>query len=185
MDRVVFLDRDGVINMDSPDYIKKPEEFEFISKSPEAVSLLCRNGFSVIVITNQSLIGRKMADQNTLEAIFAKMKQGIENAGGRIHDIFFCPHLPGDNCSCRKPKPGLILDAKGKYGIDLEQCVMVGDSAKDIECGKAAGCGTTLLVRTGNGEKAAQKLAQQNTPPDHTADDLYAASLWIIEHLKR
>ena len=107
----VFLDRDGVVNQDSPDYIKSPEEFHFIPQSPEAVALLNRHGFQVILITNQSLIGRGMAPVSTLEAIFDKMKAGVAAAGGEILDIFYCPHTPDGGCDCRKPKPGLIEQA--------------------------------------------------------------------------
>ncbi len=180
----IFLDRDGVINKDSSEYIKKPSEFEFIDKSPEAVALLCRAGFQVIIITNQSMIGRKMADTETLEAIFTKMKKGIHRAGGTITDIFFCPHVPQDNCSCRKPAPGLILAASQKYSISLEHSCMVGDSAKDIECAKNAGCAKTVLVQTGNGHAAAEILAEKQIEPDFTAPDLYRAALWIIENIR-
>ncbi len=184
MEYIVFLDRDGVINVDSSEYIKTAAEFEFIHRSPEAVALLCENGFHVIVITNQSLIGRKMADQKTLDAIFEKMKQGIKKAGGNIKDIFFCPHTPKDQCFCRKPKPGLIYQAKKKYKIDIEQSCMVGDSAKDIECARKAGCSKNLLVQTGNGQKAQKELLQKGIMPDHICSDLYEASLWIINTIK-
>ena len=141
MKYTVFLDRDGVINHDSSDYIKNKSEFSFIDKSPEAVALLTRAGFNVIVITNQSAIARKLTTKKELEKIFNKMKTGIVDAGGTINDIFYCPHLPDAGCDCRKPKPGLILQAKKKYKIDLQYSCMIGDSAKDIECAKNAGCG--------------------------------------------
>ncbi|NOX32883.1 MAG: D-glycero-beta-D-manno-heptose 1,7-bisphosphate 7-phosphatase [Deltaproteobacteria bacterium] len=184
MGYIVFLDRDGVINIDSSSYIKNESEFEFIPKSPEAVALLCQNGFQVIVITNQSLIGRKMASPQQLDAVFEKMKKGIEKAGGRIKDIFFCPHTPEDNCFCRKPKPGLILNARDKYHLDLDQSCMVGDSAKDIECAQNAGCSKVLLVKTGNGSKAQKELSLKGITPDHIACDLYEAALWIILNVK-
>ncbi|MFH2092342.1 MAG: D-glycero-beta-D-manno-heptose 1,7-bisphosphate 7-phosphatase [Pseudomonadota bacterium] len=177
---VVFLDRDGVINMDSADYIKTPAEFQFIPNSPEAIALLCQHGFNVIVITNQSMIGRNMVTQDTLDAIFNKMKQGVNQAGGRIKDIFFCPHIPGAGCGCRKPEPGLILKARAAYDIDLSASIMVGDSAKDIETGINAGCGKTVLVRTGNGNTALDQLTQKKIIPDHVAADLYTAVQWII-----
>jgi histidinol-phosphate phosphatase family protein len=185
MEYTVFLDRDGVINMDSSDYIKTQSEFEFIPKSPEAIALLCRNGFHVIVITNQSLIGRNMATQKTLDAIFKKMENGVKKAGGKIKDIFFCPHTPEDNCSCRKPKPGLILKAQQKYHIDLAQSCMVGDSVKDMECARNAGCAKTLLVKTGNGLKAQHRLSCKGATPDYIASDLYEAACWIIKNVKR
>ncbi|MBU1344069.1 MAG: D-glycero-beta-D-manno-heptose 1,7-bisphosphate 7-phosphatase [Proteobacteria bacterium] len=184
MEHIVFIDRDGVINMDSPDYIKSRSEFEFIPRSPEAIALLTQKGFDVIVITNQSVIGRKMITQETLDAIFQKMKVGVKKAGGKIKDIFFCPHTPRENCSCRKPNPGLILDAQKKYQISLDQSCLVGDSAKDIECALNAGCAKTVLVKTGNGPKAQQELSCKGISPDYIALDLYEAACWIIENVK-
>ena len=180
---VIFLDRDGVINQDSPDYIKTPGEFHFIPRSPEAIALLTRSGFDTILITNQSAVGRKMVTPATLDAIFDKMRQGVEAAGGRIRDIFFCPHRPDEGCSCRKPRPGMIQAAAARYGIDVNASVMVGDSAKDIECGRAAGCGTTILVATGNGRKALAELADRGIEPDVFADDLYHAAQWIAANI--
>ncbi|MBF0258774.1 MAG: D-glycero-beta-D-manno-heptose 1,7-bisphosphate 7-phosphatase [Desulfamplus sp.] len=149
----VFLDRDGVINMDSPDYIKCAEEFHFIESSAEAIALLNRRGFDVIVITNQSGVGRGLFTRKEMHDIFDKMQKGVVRAGGTIKDIFFCPHTPKEICSCRKPLSGLILQAMEKYGIDPARSCMVGDSVRDIECGYNAGCGYTVLVRTGNGEE--------------------------------
>ena len=179
-DKYVFLDRDGVINKDSSLYIKNPSEFEFLPKSIEAVAMLCENGFKVIVITNQSLIGRGMASVETLSAIFEKMKKGIAEKGGQILDIFFCPHRPDEGCACRKPAPGMIWDAQKKYHIDLSRSVMVGDSAKDIQAGIAAGCGKTVLVETGNGPEARTWLAEHGIEPDRVAADLFQAAEWIV-----
>lgn len=185
MEYTVFLDRDGVINKDSCEYIKDKSEFEFIPKSPEAVARLNKSGFQVIVITNQSVINRKMVKKQTLDEIFSKMKKGIQKAGGDILDIFYCPHTPEDNCLCRKPEPGLILDALKKYSIDPDNCFMVGDNAKDIECALSAGCANALLVETGNGIKAGTKLFQKGITPVHTAADLYDAADWIIKKVKK
>jgi len=178
---VIFLDRDGVINADSDAYIKTPAEFEFIPNSPEAIALLCGHGFDIMVITNQSMIGRKMATTDTLEAIFQKMKHGVRQAGGRIKDIFYCPHLPTAGCGCRKPAPGLILAARKKYGMDLGDTVMIGDSAKDIEAGLNAGCGRTVLVLTGNGKKALKQLSGLEKAPDLVAKNLHEAAQQLIE----
>jgi len=175
----VFLDRDGVINHDSDAYIKQPAEFHFIPKSPEAIALLNVKGFQVILITNQSAVGRGMISGQILDAIFKKMTHGVEQAGGRIKDIFFCPHAPDQGCGCRKPKPGMILQAVDRHGIDLNKAIMVGDSAKDIECGKNAGCAATLLVKTGNWEKALAALKKKSLAPDFLARDLYEAACWI------
>ncbi len=174
--KVVFLDRDGVINKDAADYIKSANEFEFIPKSCEAIKLLTEHGFSVIVITNQSVINRNMTTNEELENIFEKMKKGVEKAGGKILDIFYCPHIPEECCDCRKPKPKMIIDASKKFDIELSKSYMIGDSAKDIICGKNAGCEKTVLVKTGNGEFAEIELKKMGIVPDVIADNLYEAA---------
>jgi D-glycero-D-manno-heptose 1,7-bisphosphate phosphatase len=180
----VFLDRDGVINVDSPSYIKIPEEFFFIPDSAEAVALLSQNGFNVILITNQSMINRKISTLHDLEAIFETMKSGIGKRGGQIHDIFYCPHTPEEGCPCRKPAPGMINLACKKYAIDPSTSFMVGDSAKDIECARNAGVGNAVLVQTGNGIKAAESLEKRGIKPDYSAINLMDAARWIIRYTK-
>ena len=180
LDKVVFLDRDGVINLDSSDYITSWSEFKFIPRSIEAIKALTFKGFNVIVITNQSVINRNMVSGKGLEHIHASMKNEVKSKGGLIKDIFFCPHIPEDNCDCRKPKPGLIFQAQKAYSIDLKDAVMVGDSAKDIECARNAGCGKAVLVKTGNGAKAEKTLSEKKIYPDHIAQDLYEAVQWIV-----
>lgn len=178
--KTIFLDRDGVINQDSPDYVKSWDEFHFIPGSRQAIARLTKAGFSVILITNQSMINRGMVPLGTLKAMHRELEQAIADAGGRITDIFFCPHRPDECCSCRKPLPGLILTAQKRYKIDLSKAVMIGDSAKDILTGKAAGCGRTVLVRTGNGNQAFHLLKKDGRLPDHVADDLSQAADWIM-----
>ena len=182
--KTVFLDRDGVINEDSPDYIKCWAAFHFIPGSLEAIARLTRSGFSVIVITNQSIINRRMVPLTELETMHRKLRQAVSDSGGRITDIFFCPHRPDEHCDCRKPNPGLIFAARERYGIDLSSAVMVGDSVKDILVGKAAGCGRTVLVKTGNGTTAVQTLEATGQSPDHVATDLDRAVQWILDQHK-
>ncbi|MBW2589483.1 MAG: D-glycero-beta-D-manno-heptose 1,7-bisphosphate 7-phosphatase [Deltaproteobacteria bacterium] len=181
LDKVVFLDRDGVINLNSSDYIKSWSEFKFIPRSIEAIKELTLKGFNVIVITNQSVINRNMVSDKGLEYILTMMKNEVRSGGGLINDIFFCPHIPEDNCDCRKPKPGLIYQAQKAYSIDLKDAIMVGDSAKDIECARNAGCGKAVLVKTGNGAEAEKTLAEKKIYPDHIAQDLYEAVQWIVD----
>lgn len=180
LDKVVFLDRDGVINRDSVDYIKSWQEFEFLPGSLEAIRKLTENGFSIIIITNQSAINRKIFTYDTLTTIHTRMLKTVRANGGRITDIFFCPHAPEENCDCRKPKPEMILKARQKYDIDLAAAFMVGDNAKDIECARNAGCGKALLVKTGNGHQAEKILAQAKKDPDFVAANLLEAVEWII-----
>jgi D-glycero-D-manno-heptose 1,7-bisphosphate phosphatase len=181
---VVFLDRDGVINQDSPDYIKGWSEFDFISRSVEAIRDLTRSGFTIIIITNQSAIPRKLISPQELEYVHTKMKAAIESKGGKINDIFICPHLPSEGCACRKPSPGLIYQAQSIYDIDLAASVMIGDSVRDIQCALNAGCGQSILVRTGNGKAAEHILAEAGLSTDYVAKDLYDAVQWLLSRKK-
>ena len=177
----VFLDRDGVINQDSPNFIKSRTEFHPLPGSIEAIARLSRVGVRVIVITNQSGINRGIVPLGELQAIHREVCTAVSNRGGRISDILFCPHRPDEECDCRKPKPGLILAACRRHGIDLSRSVMIGDSARDILSGQAAGCGHTVLVRTGNGEDALLSLAEAGRRPDRVVADLAAAVDWILD----
>ncbi|MDM8552216.1 D-glycero-beta-D-manno-heptose 1,7-bisphosphate 7-phosphatase [Desulfobacterales bacterium HSG2] len=180
MKKVVFSDRDGVINRDSPDYIKNWSEFEFLPGSTTAIRHLTSHGFTTIVITNQSMINRKISSEEDLRHIHAMMRKAVISEGGEIRDIFFCPHAPEEGCDCRKPKPGLIYQAQQAYQIDLKNACMIGDSAKDIECGRNAGCGRVVLVRTGNGITAEKRLVEKNIFPDHIAENFYGAVKWVL-----
>ncbi|MDM8543436.1 D-glycero-beta-D-manno-heptose 1,7-bisphosphate 7-phosphatase [Desulfococcaceae bacterium HSG9] len=184
MKKIVFLDRDGVINRDSPNYIKNWSEFEFLPGALKALTRLTDNGFTTILITNQSAINRGLTSLVAIEHIHKMLKLTVESDGGRIRDIFFCPHRPDEACECRKPKPGLIWRASEKYGIDLSQTVMVGDNVKDIECAHNAGCGRAILVRTGSGVEAEKQMASMRLCPDYIVDDLMAAVNRIIDALE-
>ena len=181
---VVFLDRDGVINHDSPAYIKSLAEFQFISRSLSAIHKLTQSGIKTIVITNQSALHRGLIARETLDAIHTAMTAEIKNHGGRIHDIFFCPHTPQEKCTCRKPAPGMIENARKKHGIDLSMAGMVGDSAKDIACARNAGVRYAVLVKTGNFTKAQKELKELAVQPDQVAQDLYAAVEWLIRQFQ-
>jgi D-glycero-D-manno-heptose 1,7-bisphosphate phosphatase len=178
--KVVFLDRDGTINRDSPDYIKIRSEFDFIPGAIRAIGNLTVGGFSCIVITNQSALARGFISTAELDAMHSMMCDEIASGGGRIKDIFFCPHMPDSGCDCRKPAPGLLFQAQQKYNIDLTDAIMVGDSAKDIECGRSAGCGRTVLVKSGKDADAEKQLRQNNVTADYVAADLLEAAEWII-----
>jgi D-glycero-D-manno-heptose 1,7-bisphosphate phosphatase len=177
---VVFLDRDGVINRDSPDYIKSWSEFHFLPGSLNALARLTRHGYQLIVITNQSMINRNMVAIDTLLHMHDRMLAEIRRHGGEIKDIFFCPHTPAERCDCRKPLPGLIHRARKAHQINIEAAGMIGDSAKDIECARNAGCGYSILVQTGNGLSAGDELHQKGIRPDHTAATLLSAVDWIL-----
>ncbi len=184
LQKVVFLDRDGVINREGSSYVTTWSQFKFLPGSIKAIKRLTENGFTVILITNQSIINRKMVCLKTLETIHHNMKKVIESQGGKIKDVFFCPHMPEDECACRKPKPGMILEAKKKYNIDLSSAFMVGDRSKDIACARNAGCAFAILVKSGNGLYTEYSLDEHKYVPDHVAKDLYEAVTWIISHDK-
>lgn len=154
---LVILDRDGVINQDSDDYIKSPEEWLPIPGSLEAIAKLSKAGIRVVIATNQSGIARGYYDESVLAEIHRKMTDAIEQQGGQLAGIFYCPHGPDDGCSCRKPKSGLITQIAETLKIDTRNVPFVGDSVRDIEAALAGGC-TPILVKTGNGEKSAKKL---------------------------
>jgi D-glycero-D-manno-heptose 1,7-bisphosphate phosphatase len=178
--KVVFLDRDGTINRDSADYIRSRDEFEFIPGTVAAIGDLIAGGFTCMVITNQSALARGFISTAELDAMHAMMCDEIAAGGGKITDIFFCPHIPEDECSCRKPAPGLLFQAQQKYNVDLADAVMVGDSAKDIECGRAAGCGRTVLVKSGRDADVEKQLHKRQITADYVAADLLEAARWII-----
>ena len=177
--QTVFLDRDGVINRDSADYITTWAQFDFLPGSLEAIARLTRAGLTVIVITNQSAVGRGMMDSATLDAIHRNLRAAVTARGGRIAAIFHCPHHPGDRCHCRKPEPGLIQRAQRRFQLDLSSATMIGDHAKDIQCGINAGCGRTILVQSGLSDDR-PKLQTLDLAPDHVAVDLAAAVDWLL-----
>ena len=153
---LVILDRDGVINEDSDDYIKGPEEWIPIAGSLEAIARLNHAGILVAVASNQSGIGRGMFDLDTLNAMHAKFQQTLGRVGGHVDGIFFCPHAPQDGCACRKPKPGLLHAISQRFGMPLEGVPFIGDSKTDVGAARAVGA-QPILVRTGKGERTLSK----------------------------
>lgn len=150
--RYILLDRDGVINYDSDQFIKSPEEWLPIEGSLEAIALLNDYGFKVVVISNQSGLARGLFDQSTLTEIHNKMHRLVEEKGGKITAIYFCPHGPSDHCACRKPKPGMLETFANEHRVDLHEVILVGDSIVDIEAAESAGA-KPILVKTGKGQK--------------------------------
>ena len=159
--KYIVLDRDGVINHDSKDYIKSPEEWHAIEGSLEAIARLTRADYRVVVITNQSGIGRGMYSINTLNRIHQKLLDQLQILGGEVSAFFFCPHAPDDNCPCRKPKPGMFIDMARRLRIDLHEVIAVGDSLRDIQASVAAGA-KPALVRTGNGSSTLAAIEQDD-----------------------
>jgi D-glycero-D-manno-heptose 1,7-bisphosphate phosphatase len=162
--KLIILDRDGVINVDSALYIKSPAEWKPIEGSLEAIARLNQSGYRVVVATNQSGIGRGLFDMDTLNAMHEKMHKSLAALGGKIDAIFYCPHTADDQCACRKPKPGMFKRIAEVYNQDLTGVPAIGDSLRDLQAAHAMGC-KTLLVRTGKGEKTE---AEGNLPDGTT-----------------
>lgn len=158
---LIILDRDGVINQDSVDHIKSPEEWIPIPGSLEKIASLSQKGYQVVVATNQSGIALGYFDNRMLEAIHKKFRGELGKLGGHIDGIFFCPHHPDAGCECRKPRPGLLLKIAEHYQADLKKTWFVGDSLVDILAARAAGC-QPVLVKTGNGLVTLNKLSNRD-----------------------
>ena len=150
--KIIVLDRDGVINFDSDQFIKKPEEWKPIPGSLEAIARLNESGWRVIVASNQSGVGRGLFDMDTLNAINEKMTKALGQVGGRLDAIFFCPHTADSTCDCRKPKPGMFLQIAERFNAEMKGVPVVGDSLRDLQAGVAVGC-QPYLVLTGKGSK--------------------------------
>lgn len=176
MKRAVFIDRDGTINVEK-EYLFLPEEFEFIPGAVEAIRLLNESGFLVIVVTNQSGVARGYYTEEDVLLLHRHITMQLAQAGTRVDAWFYCPHHPSGRgsyslpCRCRKPQPGMLLEAAQRFEIDLGSSFMIGDKLVDIEAGQAAGC-SPILVRTGYGRDEEQGLSAGV----EVFDDLLAAA---------
>ena len=179
--KTVFLDRDGVINRNlDNDYVKSWAEFEFLPNSLKAIQRFTEAGYRLIVITNQACIHKGIISSQTLDEIHQCMIAEIEAAGGRIHAIYYCPHREDEGCDCRKPRPGMLIQAAHEHKVDLSGSYLIGDSIRDIAAGEQVGC-RTFLVLTGHASQMYQKQAQnpmscKNPEPEKIFADLYAAA---------
>ena len=145
MTKAIFLDRDGVINQERKDYVKNIEEFIIFESVHDAITLIKNHNFLVIIITNQSAVNRKLLTIENLDKIHEKLQNYLKMHDTSFDHVYFCPHMPKENCDCRKPKPGLIIQAKNDFKIDLSQSVMIGDSQTDVQAAESAGCKGILL----------------------------------------
>ena len=164
--RHVILDRDGVLNREAPDhgYVLTRADFHWLPGALEALALLHGHGIRLSVASNQSAVGRGLLDLARLEDIMSYMREQARAAGGAIDAVFFCPHAPDTQCECRKPRPGMLLDALRASGIPAEQTVFVGDDVRDVEAADAAGI-TPVIVRTGKGAQTESRLRSTAVTP--------------------
>ncbi len=174
--KLIILDRDGVVNFDSDQFIKTPEEWKPIPGSLEAIARLNQAGYRVVLATNQSGIGRGLFDMATLNTIHDKMHKTLAQAGGRIDALFFCPHTADSKCECRKPKPGMFEEISKRFNMELDGVPAIGDSLRDLQAAAAMGA-QPILVRTGKGEKT---LAAGGLPED---TPVFADLAEAVQHL--
>lgn len=178
MRRAAFIDRDGTINEDT-DYLADPADVRLLPGAGEAIRLLNRADVLAVVITNQSGVARGLFTEETLANIHDRLRALLEAEGARLDDILYCPHLPEGAvdryavaCRFRKPEPGMILAAAERHTIDLARSVMIGDTARDVEAGRRAGCRTVLVPN--------DRATEVTGRPDHVAGSLLAAVRWFL-----
>jgi len=159
--KLIVLDRDGVINHDSDQFIKSPDEWRPIPGSLEAIARLNQAGYRVVVATNQSGVGRGLFGMTTLTEIHEKMFKALNLVGGRIDAVFYCPHAADSHCDCRKPKPGMLHQIGLRFGVSMDDVPAIGDGLRDLQAAQAAGA-RPILVLTGKGEKT---LSAGDLPP--------------------
>ncbi len=185
--KLVILGRDGILNEFREGHVTAPEEWLPVDGALEAVARINQAGWHVVVATNQSGIGRGMIDMSAVNAVHARMHQMVQQQGGRIDAVFFCPHTPQDHCDCRKPKPGLLLDIGRRYGIDLAGVPVAGDTLRDLQAAAAAGCEPHLVLsgraRGLAGEALQQLLLQAPGAQVHADLDAFAGFLLGRDHI--
>jgi D-glycero-D-manno-heptose 1,7-bisphosphate phosphatase len=175
--KLVILDREGVVSRTVDGYVLRPDQFEPLPGSLEAIARLHHGGYCVTVATNQAAVSRGLYDMAMLNAIHQRMCRQVESAGGRIDAIAICPHSPEQDCNCRKPRPGMLLELIERFGSIPARTTMIGDMPADILAGVAAGC-RTLLVRTGHGQET---FDSGELPPQvEVCDDLAAAAQLLL-----
>lgn len=176
---LIVLDRDGVINHDSDEYVKGEEEFFPITGSIEAISQLSRSGFQVCVVTNQSGLARGLFDEFALARMHGLLCSLVEEQGGRIDGIFYCPHGPDDNCQCRKPRPGMLDQIEEQFARPVAGAWFIGDTEKDIDAALSRGC-RPILVLTGKGTLTRETMAADKLATIPVFDDLFTAAMFVI-----
>jgi histidinol-phosphate phosphatase family protein len=178
--RAIFLDRDGVICHNRPDHVKNWSEFVFLSRAREALARLATLEMPIIVVTNQAAINRGLVRAEQVDGIHRRMIAQVSAAGGRIDQVYYCPHRPDEHCCCRKPQPGMLFEAAADSGIELSDSYMVGDAWTDIQAGLLVGC-TSFLVLTGRGLRQAPQAIHKGLGQFQIVRDLSEAVNKILQ----
>lgn len=170
--KAAFLDRDGVINVDTG-YLHRIEDLVYSPRALEGAARLAALNYALVIVTNQSGIGRGFYDEAAFQTLMQRMEADFARHGAPVLATYYCPHVPEAGCSCRKPAPGMLLQAAREHGIDLAASVMIGDKGSDLDAGRLAGTGRRILIGTNDG--------QERGPDETVASDLVAAVAWIAE----
>lgn len=183
MTRAVFLDRDGVINRKAPDgqYVTRWEDFHLLPGVVEGIAQLNRAGIRVIVVTNQRCVAKGLLTESDLQRLHSRMSAQLAQAGAFIDAIYYCPHSLEASCGCRKPAPGMLLEAAREHNLDLSTSWMIGDSGSDIQAGKIAGCRTVLVSTNNAAEQEAVKGTAQPAEADMVAESLFDSIQQILQ----
>jgi D-glycero-D-manno-heptose 1,7-bisphosphate phosphatase len=184
MDPAIFLDRDGVLIENKADYIRDWSHVILLPEALRALSLSEIKNYRVVIVTNQSAVGRGLISLKTAEEINDRLIRTIREQGGQVDGLFMCPHKPDDDCSCRKPKPGLLLRAARELSLDLLRSWMIGDAWSDLQAGEAAGVRQSILVRTGRGAEQALRSHSEDITSPLIFDDLTQAfaAIFAMDH---
>lgn len=178
----IFLDRDGVIIENRSDYVRSWADVEIFPQAIDALAVLCDSPYRIVLVTNQSAVGRGIITRETAESINDRLLAVIHEAGGRVDAVYMCPHGPDDGCNCRKPLPGLLLRASAELDIDLDRSLMIGDALTDIQAGQAAGV-VSALLRTGRGQDQERLPAAAALSPFPIFDTLADALNSLVKSL--
>lgn len=176
----VFVDRDGTICFDKH-YLADPSGLELIPTVAEGIKKLNEAGIPVIVITNQSGIGRGYFTEQQLEAIHDRLESLLAANGARVDDIFYCPHMPDSGCDCRKPRPGMLLQAQNEYGLDLGRSFVIGDRMLDVEMAHSVGAKAILVPEPGDQYQVEKEMKNSSEEPDFIADSFVGAVEWLLK----
>ncbi len=179
--KTIFLDRDGVINKNPPNrgYVRSWNDFSFLPNALQAITMLTKSGFRILLATNQAGIGKGIFTEKQLADIHQRMLAEINSNGGEIANIYYCPHHPDDGCPCRKPKPGMLKSAANEYGFNISDTFFIGDSITDISAAQSAGA-SPILVLTGHGRETFNYYSNEKTDmPEKIFTSLYSASRWL------
>lgn len=179
----IFLDRDGVINVNRADHVKTWDEFVFLPGALDALRQIAASEFRVLVATNQAAIARGLTTEESVREIHARMLAEVARAGGRVDAVYYCPHLPEENCNCRKPRVGMYLRGAREWNVDLARSYVIGDALADVAAAQAIGA-QPILVLTGRGRAQNAELIANNHSGYYVADDLLGAVQWIWQKEK-